>query len=212
MFDISSTIKNISIVALPFLLAITFHEASHGYVAWLLGDPTAKRAGRLTLNPLKHLDPMGTLALIVTQMIGWAKPVPINASYFKNPMKGMMLVSIAGPAANMALAIVFTFAYRYLHSLNFMNVSEMQLRILQPVALIINAGIMINLALCFFNLIPIPPLDGSKIVAGLLPREIAFKYLSFERYGFIVILILAFLGLLGKIIYPAVHFSLNLLL
>ncbi|WP_027177934.1 site-2 protease family protein [Maridesulfovibrio bastinii] len=212
MFDISGIIRNISIVALPFLLAITFHEASHGYVAWLLGDPTAKNSGRLTLNPLKHLDPVGTIALIVTQMIGWAKPVPINPSYFKNPIKGMMLVSIAGPAANFALAVVFTLAYRYLHSLNITQVSEMEMHILKPLALIINAGIMINLALCFFNLIPIPPLDGSKIVAGLLPREMAFKYLSFERYGFIVIILLAFLGLLGKIIYPAVNFSLNLLL
>lgn len=212
MFDISEIIRHISIVALPFLLAITFHEASHGYAAWLLGDPTAKNSGRLTLNPLKHLDPMGTIALIVTQMIGWAKPVPINPAYFKNPIKGMMLVSIAGPAANMALAILFTFAYRYLHSLNITSVTETELLILKPLALVINAGIMINLALCFFNLIPIPPLDGSKIVAGLLPREMAFKYLSLERYGFIIILLLAFLGLLGKIIYPAVNFSLNLLL
>lgn len=212
MFDISGIIRDLSVVALPFLLAITFHEASHGYVAWLLGDPTAKQDGRLTLNPLKHLDPMGTLALVITQMIGWARPVPINPSYFKNPMKGMMLVSIAGPAANMALAILFTFAYRYLHSINLATLSEMQLRIIEPVAMVVNAGIMINLALCFFNLIPIPPLDGSKIVAGLLPRELAFKYLSFERYGFIVIILLAFLGLLGKIIIPAVHFSLNLLL
>ena len=109
MFDISQSIQNFSIVALPFFLGITCHEVAHGYVSYLLGDPTAKLAGRLTLNPLKHLDPLGTLTLLVTQLIGWAKPVPINPSYYKDYRKGILLVSVAGPAANFLLVFFFVF-------------------------------------------------------------------------------------------------------
>ncbi len=211
MFDIANTIKEISILALPFLLAITCHEAAHGYAAYLLGDPTAKDAGRLTLNPLKHLDPLGTLALIMTRMIGWAKPVPVNPSYFKNPQRDMMLVSLAGPAANMILAILFAMILKGLIGLDLNGLSPTMLKVVEPVALISKSGVIINLAICFFNLIPLPPLDGSKILAGFLPRELAYKYMSF-KYGFIIVILLAVLGLLGKIISPAIFFFYKLLL
>ncbi len=211
MFDIASTIKELSILALPFLLAITCHEAAHGYVAWLLGDPTAKNAGRLTLNPLRHLDPLGTLALVLTRMIGWAKPVPVNPSYFKNPQRGMMLVSLAGPAANMILAIMFAMVLKGIFAMDLRDISPLMLRVLQPTALIAKTGVIINLALCFFNLLPLPPLDGSKIVAGFLPRQAAYKYLSF-RYGFVIVILLAVLGLLSKFISPVIIFFYNLLL
>ena len=210
MFDIANTIKEISILALPFLLAITCHEASHGFAAYLLGDPSAKQAGRLTLNPLKHLDPMGTLALVLTRMIGWAKPVPVNPMYFKNPQRDMMIVALAGPAANMALAVLFSIVVKVIGSLDANGLSPLMLKILVPAMMIANAGVIINLALCFFNLLPIPPLDGSKILAGFMPREAAFKFMSF-RYGFIIVIVLAMLGLLGKIISPAMVFFYNFL-
>lgn len=211
MFDIANTIKEISILAVPFLLAITCHEAAHGFVAYLLGDPTAKQAGRLTLNPLKHLDPMGTLALVLTRMIGWAKPVPVNPMYFKNPQRDMMFVALAGPAANMVLAIIFSIVVKVILNLNISGYSEIMLRVLEPTVKIANAGVIINLALCFFNLLPIPPLDGSKILAGFMPREAAYKFMSF-RYGFFIVIGLAMLGMLGKIISPAIGFFYNLLI
>ncbi|HAS89424.1 MAG TPA: site-2 protease family protein [Desulfovibrio sp.] len=210
MFDIANTIKEISILALPFLLAITCHEAAHGFAAYLLGDPTAKHAGRLTLNPLKHLDPMGTLALVLTRMIGWAKPVPVNPMYFKNPQRDMMIVALAGPAANMTLAVMFSIVVKVILSLDVNGLSPLILKILEPSVMIANAGVIINLALCFFNLLPIPPLDGSKILAGFMPREAAFKFMSF-RYGFVIVILLAMLGLLGKVISPAMGFFYNFL-
>ena len=210
MFDIANTIKEISILALPFLLAITCHEAAHGFAAYLLGDPTAKHAGRLTLNPLKHLDPMGTLALVLTRMIGWAKPVPVNPMYFKNPQRDMMIVALAGPAANMTLAVMFSIVVKVILSLDVNGLSPLMLKILEPSVMIANAGVIINLALCFFNLLPIPPLDGSKILAGFMPREAAFKFMSF-RYGFVIVILLAMLGLLGKVISPAMGFFYNFL-
>ncbi|WP_321404700.1 site-2 protease family protein [Maridesulfovibrio sp.] len=210
MFDIANTIKEISILALPFLLAITCHEASHGFAAYLLGDPTAKQAGRLTLNPIKHLDPLGTLALVLTRMIGWAKPVPVNPMYFKNPQRDMMIVALAGPAANMALAVMFSIVVKVILSLDVNSLSPLMLKVLEPSVMIANAGVIINLALCFFNLLPIPPLDGSKIIAGFLPRETAFKFMSF-RYGFVIVILLAMLGLLGRIISPAMGFFYNFL-
>ncbi|WP_319761512.1 site-2 protease family protein [Maridesulfovibrio sp.] len=210
MFDIANTIKEISILALPFLLAITCHEASHGFAAYLLGDPTAKQAGRLTLNPIKHLDPLGTLALVLTRMIGWAKPVPVNPMYFKNPQRDMMIVALAGPAANMVLAVLFSIVVKVIGSMDANGLSPLMLKILVPAMMIANAGVIINLALCFFNLLPIPPLDGSKIIAGFLPRETAFKFMSF-RYGFVIVIVLAMFGLLGRIISPAMGFFYNFL-
>lgn len=202
MFDISQTIHHFSIIAIPFFLGITCHEVAHGYVSYLLGDPTAKQAGRLTLNPLKHLDPLGTLTLIVTQLIGWAKPVPINPSYYKDYRKGLRYVSLAGPMANFAVMLFFAAILKILVLVSQYPVTPTTVYVLKPMINIAMAGIVINAILGAFNLLPIPPLDGSKILASLLPGHLAFRYMQFERYGFIVLLLLAVTGALGMILSP----------
>ncbi len=153
----------------PVLFSITFHEVSHGYVAYRLGDPTAKNAGRLTLNPIKHIDIVGLLVLMITRMIGWAKPVPVDYRYFKNPKKDMMWVSLAGPASNLGLAVVFAVIYKAFGGM-------LMTSYLYPLSLMIQIMIKINVGLAIFNLIPIPPLDGSHILEGLLPPDLAREY------------------------------------
>ncbi len=211
-FDIANTIKEITLILPGFLMAITCHEAAHGFAAYLLGDPTAKNAGRLTLNPLKHLDPMGTLVLVLTRMIGWAKPVPVDTRYFKNPSRDLMLVALAGPCANFLVAVLFAALFRGCAEALMAGVGPTMESILYPLALISKQGALISLVLGCFNLFPIPPLDGSKILAWLLPRELAYKFMSFERYGFIVVILLAVTGVLGKILWPVVQFVGNILL
>ncbi len=205
-------ILQIIILGPPILLALTVHEFAHGYVAYRLGDPTAKDLGRLTLNPLKHLDPLGTLAFFIIK-IGWAKPVPVNPNYFKDPRKDMLWVALAGPAVNLVLAIVsaiFTKIIWFIaSSIPYSAAAE---AILVPLNEIFMASVWINLVLCVFNFLPIPPLDGSKILAGLLPPDLARSYASIERYGFIIILILAFTGILSKMIMPVIRFARNVLL
>lgn len=198
MPDIASMLRELAIFAIPLFLGITCHEVAHGYVAYLLGDPTAKNAGRLTLNPLKHLDPLGTLVLVVTRRIGWAKPVPIEPGYFKNYRRDILLVSAAGPAANFILAFGFYFLYLLINQLPFMFSPAVQQNILTPLAYISSAGVVVNFILGIFNLIPVPPLDGSKILASLLPPDMANQYMRIERFGFIIILILVFSGILQK--------------
>jgi Zn-dependent protease len=202
MFDISTILREISILAVPFLMAITVHEFAHGYVAYLLGDPTAKNEGRLTLNPLKHLDPMGTLVLVLTRMIGWAKPVPVDPRYFRDPRKGMIYVSLAGAGANFVLAVVFAVLFRGVVMLMGSGFSPLSYQILVPVALMCQAGVMINLFLGAFNLLPIPPLDGSKVLAGLLPPHLAYSYMQIERYGMLLIILLIFLGVFRYVLEP----------
>lgn len=211
-FDIANIIKEIAILLPGFLMAITFHEASHGFVAYLLGDPTAKNAGRLTVNPLKHLDLTGTLVLVLTRMIGWAKPVPVDMRYFRNPSRGMMLVALAGPGANFLLAVLLAGCFRGCAHLLVSGVGSTVESIVYPLALICKQGALINLVLGCFNLIPIPPLDGSKILAWLLPPNLAYRFMQFERYGFIVILLLAVTGALGTVLWPMVQFVGNILL
>lgn len=212
MFDISQTLYHFSIIALPFFLGITCHEVAHGYVSYLLGDPTAKQAGRLTLNPLKHLDPVGTLTLLLTQLIGWAKPVPINPSYYKDYRRGIMLVSLAGPAANLCVMLFFALILKLLLVVGDASTSPSSEYILRPLINIAVAGIFINAMLGVFNLLPIPPLDGSKILACLLPPSMAQRFMEYERYGFIVLLILAFTGGLSMILSPVSFFVQNSLI
>jgi Zn-dependent protease len=207
MSDISEAIQRIAIYAIPLLLGITCHEVAHGYVAWRQGDPTAKAAGRLTLNPIKHLDVTGTAVFVLTAyigafVIGWAKPIPVNAGYFKNPKKGMMLVSVAGPATNFVLAILFALLFHLCVAVFPADPHSTAAAILEPLARISAAGVWLNLILCIFNLIPIPPLDGSQILAGLLPDEAAEKYQSLERWGMLIIIGLLATGILGRIIVP----------
>lgn len=212
-FDIAQIIREIALLAVPFLLAITCHEVAHGYMAYRLGDPTAKLAGRLTLNPLKHLDVLGTLVLVVTRMIGWAKPVPVDSRYFRDPLKGMMYVSLAGPGANFALAIVFTLLFHGLNALfGGRSLSQVELMFIEPLANIFYLGVQINLVLGLFNLLPIPPMDGSGILAYFLPRTAVAQYMAVGRYGFLIIILLAATGLLGRLLWPPVAFFMKMLL
>jgi len=163
------------IFAPPILLALTFHEYSHAYVANRLGDPTAKLMGRLTLNPLVHLDLLGTAMLFIVH-IGWAKPVPVNPGYFKNPRRDMLWVSLAGPASNLLLALLFGLMLRGI------GLERLSANITILVRMIWY-GLYINIILAVFNLLPIPPLDGSKILAGLIPREYEEQIAPFFKYG-----------------------------
>ncbi len=186
MFDIS----RILLLAPPILMALTFHEVAHGYVALRLGDPTAKMAGRLTLNPLPHLDLIGTIMLFIVH-VGWAKPVPVNPFNFKNPKKDLIWVSLAGPASNLVLAFFFGMIFRMIPKAQLITASGIS----HMLIVMLIYAIIINLVLCFFNLIPIPPLDGSKILMGLLPPEMEVQFAQFERVGPMVLLGLIMMGM-----------------
>ena len=202
---ISSYIQEIALLVVPVLFSITFHEVSHGYAAFRLGDPTARNAGRLTLNPISHIDPVGLLVLVVTRMIGWAKPVPVDPRYFKNPRQDMMWVSLAGPASNLLLAVVFAVISRMVPPIA-------QSSFLYPLAIMLQFMIVINVGLAVFNLIPIPPLDGSHILQGLLPYEMARSYSKIEPYGFIILLVLVFTRTVNVVIFPVIDFITGLLM
>lgn len=215
MFDdsIAKTIQTIALVVPGFLLAITVHEYSHGYVALRFGDPTAKAAGRLTFNPISHLDPVGTIVLVLTQMIGWAKPVPVDPRYFRNPRSDMMWVSLGGPAANMVTAVVLAMV---LHAFFFvfggLGMGPAAFYFLMPVVQILRFAVYVNVALAIFNLVPVAPLDGSKILAGLLPRDLAYQMERLEPYGFIVLILLLFSGVINYVIFPPINLLAGLLL
>jgi len=195
----------IIILILILFISITFHEYAHGWVAHKLGDPTPKQSGRLTLNPIAHIDPFGTIALPILLLIasggafaiGYAKPMPINPYHFKNPKKDLKLVGAAGPSANIILAILLTLIYK----IGIPMFAQ---------ALIL--GVAINLMLAIFNLVPIPPLDGSRIVASLLPTQLAYKYLKIEPYGFLIIFLLFVLGFFRWFIFPLVNIIFRYLL
>ena len=207
---IENYIREIALLIFPVLVAVVFHELAHGYVAYLCGDPTAKNAGRLTLNPLKHLDPIGTIVFLVTRMIGWAKPVPINPLYFRNFKRDLLLVSIAGPATNFLIAFVGGIALKILYGISINN-AFLYYKILLPLAIILKFTVQINIALCFFNLLPIPPLDGSKILMAVLPENLNRYYSYLEPFGFVIILILLFTNILDKILIPLIYTFTNLL-
>jgi Zn-dependent protease len=204
--DINHFIQQLVILAPPFLFALTFHELAHGYVAWNLGDPTAKNAGRLTMNPLKHLDPLGVIAFIIMK-IGWAKPVPVDPRYFKDPQKGMLLVALAGPAANVVTAIASAVLVKLLIAMPVIPIF-----ILKPMVGMLVASVWINIMLAVFNCLPIPPLDGSKVLMGLLPPDAARIYAKLEPFGFILLLVLFYAGLISKVIMPVITYANGLLL
>jgi len=199
------------------LIAITIHEYWHGRIAYKLGDPTAAEAGRLTLNPLAHLDPVGTLMLLLFRF-GWAKPVPVNFNNLNHPKRDMIYVSLAGPVANISTAIIFALILRLSNYLIwqitivqgtiFFNLT---ITLLKGWLLFLQTGVIINLALAIFNLIPVPPLDGSKILIGLLPYSQAYIYAKLESYGPIILLILVLSGIIGKVLFPVVFFLFRLL-
>lgn len=212
-FDIARIIQQIAILVPGFLVAVTVHEFAHGYVALQFGDPTAKQAGRLTINPISHIDPFGALALIITQMIGWAKPVPVDPRYLRNPRQDMVWISLAGPASNFITAAVcaaLLHALIYLVGSGFVTgqPGTMSGSFLQ----VILYCIVINIGLGVFNLIPIPPLDGSKILEGILPRALAYEYQKIEAFGFIILLLLVFTGVVRAVVAPPIRFLVNLLL
>ncbi len=184
----------ILILAPPILFALAFHEYCHGWVANRLGDPTAKMAGRLTLNPISHLDPIGTIMLFIVHF-GWAKPVPVNPMNLRDPKKDMLWVSLAGPGSNMLLALGFGLLVRVFGMPGFhLGAHSGAMQLLQ---IMLVYGVIINLALAVFNLIPIPPLDGSKILHAVLPYQYEQQYARFEQFGPILLLGLIALGYFG---------------
>ena len=190
-----SYLLNIVLSVVPALLCITFHEVSHGWVAYRLGDPTAKDAGRLTLNPLKHIDMMGLLMMVVFKF-GWAKPVPVNMMRFRNPKRGMALTALAGPVSNVLLALVFLFLYGLLY------------RALYSVQFLLDMiwlTAYISLALAIFNIIPVSPLDGSKVLFAFLPDRAYMTLMRYEKYGMLVLFVLVWLGVGNNILSEGIY-------
>ena len=207
MSSIPDIAYTIAVWAVPILFAITLHEAAHGWVAYKLGDPTAKSRGRITLNPIKHIDPMGTvvvplfLAMVSPFVMGWAKPVPVEPRYFKSPLLDMALVAVAGPASNFIMACLW--AMFIVISNSVMSASPT----LSFLAEMGEKGIIINVVLMVLNLLPILPLDGGRVLAGVLPTSLAIPFMRMERFGMLIVLLLLFSGILGKILWPlVVHF------
>ena len=200
--------EQLLLLAPPILLALTFHEFTHAYVANRFGDDTAKRSGRLTMNPLAHLDPLGTIMIFIVHF-GWAKPVPVNPYNLKNPKQDMLWISAAGPLSNMLLALLSGLLLRFV---NTMDIALQPNSVIEIFIIMIVLSLKINLALAIFNIIPIAPLDGSKILYGILPARFGKHMHLLERYGPIVLIGLIissqFTGfsILGQLIWPFVDF------
>ncbi|HEY1058979.1 MAG TPA: site-2 protease family protein [Limnobacter sp.] len=209
-----SIIQTIAVYALPVLFAITLHEAAHGYVARMYGDNTALWAGRITLNPLKHIDPMGTVALPILILItsslmgagpmlfGWAKPVPVNFGKLKNPKRDIRYVAFAGPGANFVMALLWALLLKGLVVLNMPEPFFVEMA---------RAGIMVNLVLAALNLLPILPLDGGRILFSFLPSSAAYSFSRTEPYGMIILIALLMLNVLPVFIQPVVHAGVGVL-
>lgn len=203
MMNELTLVQRIVVWILPVVFAITVHEVAHGWVAKQKGDYTASMLGRLTLNPLKHIDPFGTIILpgllLMTGtgfIFGWAKPVPVDGRNFKKPLQDMAWVAAAGPIANLVMALIWALLARLGGIINFEPISL-------PLIYMGIAGISINLVLFLINLLPIPPLDGSRILTGILPPRLAWQYNQLERYGFIILIVLLYTRILNLILeYP----------
>lgn len=214
--DINQIVQTVAIYALPVLFAITLHEAAHGYVARHFGDMTAYAQGRISLNPARHIDPVGTIIVPIAILVlskftvgagflfGWAKPVPVNYSALRRPRQNMLWVAAAGPAANLAMALGWALLLRIS-----MFFSQNDFSV--PMRLMCEAGMQVNVVLMLLNLLPILPLDGGRIVASLLPTRMAFGYAKLEPWGFPILLGLMFLGALNVILAPMVTFSFRML-
>jgi len=185
------------------LIAIVFHELAHGYISYRLGDPTPKEAGRLTLNPLKHLDPIGTAMLIIFRF-GWAKPVMVNPDYYKNKKLGMVLVALAGPITNLIIAFISLLILGIIVKTNDLTLAAL---LDTSYGQFINLLAIINIGLGLFNLIPIPPLDGSKVLGAILPEDLYFSYMKYESFGFIILIALLFFDILD--LQKALYFVYN---
>lgn len=200
-----SLIQSITVWVIPVLFAITLHEAAHAGIAYLCGDSTAKLLGRLSMNPLKHIDLIGTIIFPLTVALlsnfqfifGWAKPVPINWNQLRRPRLDMALVALAGPGANLVMALLWALCLKVGAWLHATNASVSLFMILSG-----QAGIVINIVLGFLNLTPIPPLDGSRVIHSLLPPKLAYYYSKIEPFGFFILLILLITGILGWLLRP----------
>ena len=212
--DIAEIIQKISIWALPVLLAIVLHEVAHGWVADKLGDNTARFMGRLTLNPIKHIDPIGTIAIPLVLVVlgspflfGYAKPVPVDFRKLNNPKRDMIWVALAGPATNLLLAIASAVILMIA-----VNMPASMMWVVEPLALMCQASIIINMVLCIFNLLPLPPLDGGRIAVGVLPGPLAWQLSRIEPYGMMIVIALLMLGFFQAVIGPMVSASAGFLI
>lgn len=208
-------IQIIAVYALPVVFAITLHEAAHGYVAMQLGDLTAYSEGRVSLNPLRHIDPVGTVAvplilLVVSKLFGggilfgWAKPVPVNFANLRRPKRDMLWVAAAGPGANLLMAIAWACVMK-------IGIAASGSAYALPLALMGAAGVFVNLILLVLNLMPLPPLDGGRILVSLLPHRLAWGVARLEPYGIVILLALLFTGVLGAILWPMIGFMMTLI-
>ncbi len=201
-----SLIQKIIVCVPPILLAVTLHEVAHGWMAKMYGDRTAEMLGRLSLNPIKHIDPIGTVLLpafmaITTGFIfGWAKPVPVSFNNLRNPKKDMAKVALAGPGANLIMMILWVIFLKIA-----LLLPESMSNLSVPLLYMASVGVYINCILMVLNLLPLPPLDGSRILASFLPGPLAYKFSKIEPYGLIILMALLFLGFLGKVLLPAVN-------
>ncbi|MBR8655796.1 site-2 protease family protein [Achromobacter sp. Marseille-Q0513] len=200
-------IQTIAVYALPVIFAITLHEAAHGYVARLFGDPTAYQAGRVSLNPARHIDPVGTLLVPVAillaskllgspgMLFGWAKPVPVDFGRLRRPKQDMLWVALAGPAANMLMAVLWALALRLFLESGMQESFWFEMGV---------AGVNVNLVLMALNLLPLPPLDGGRIVFSLLPNRLAWQYSKIEPYGLMIVVVLLATGVLWTLMRPII--------
>lgn len=203
--DVAATIQLLSAAAIPFIFAVTVHEVSHGLAARRFGDRTAEQLGRLTLNPVRHIDPIGSvavplvLAFLSLPPFGWAKPVPVNPRNLRKPKQHMVLVAAAGPASNLAMALLWAIGFAVVLQAP-MPVSGARQFLLSMTQI----GIYFNVLLAIFNLMPIPPLDGGRVLRGLVPESLGRKLDALEPYGLIIVMGLLALGVLGQVVTPLV--------
>jgi len=210
--DLSPIIQTVALFAIPMIFAITLHEAAHGYVAKYFGDYTAYQAGRISLNPISHIDPVGTVLIPVALLVftagqfvfGWAKPVPVNFGNLRDPKRDMLWVAAAGPGANLFMALCWAVILKIVVELpaNYFS---------YPLQQMAQGGVLINLGLMVLNLIPIPPLDGGRIAVSLLPHRLAYRFAMIEPYGLIIIVLLLATRALGAVIWPLVALCRNVI-